>query len=409
MNPDEFSLRSRIRLLVFAFASLGAAPLVVFGLARPNEGSQPDALFFTAAILAYAMCALICCLLIENMVFNQLLLLHHKARSQGHGGIRDRRMPARMINMDRGLSDILLDEDFSRTVKLHVPPMFRPINDYTTEPYEHRLCTEAETMLKDMRSMAWSAEGAVDSIKQDIFRHFSHQLKSPMAVVRSHAQSARAAVNANAPASQILTSLKGIDDAALSVVNLVDQVLSMAHIDHAGRNGFTSQIVSMEQVATEVMNSRQALADDKDILIKVVATPDALVVAEPGLIQELLAIFVDNAIHYAKPGCDVEIVCKRTRSHVEVIVLDEGPGIPRHERANVLQAFYGMVGHDELGRPLYGNRRHRSLTGVVKSTHGLGLSLASSIVELHKGVLVLDDRPDGKHGLRVLCKFPLVQ
>jgi len=407
MNPTQASLRAQIRWVVFVTSALGALPLLLFGLARPHEDTRPDVLFAAAAALSYILSAVVCSVLIENLVFNQFNLLAHKAKSQSQSGIRDRRTPAKMINIDRGLAEIFLDEDFSRALKRYTPSAFRPIRDYSTEPIEHSLCVEAETMLKDLRSVAWSAEGAVDSIKQDIFRHFSHQLKSPMAVVRSHAQNVRSALNYDEPPEKVMASLDAIDESALSVVGLIDQVLSMAHIDHAGRNGFTAQSVNLQRVANLVMNSRQIKADDRDILIRVSIPSDVYIRAEPGLIQELLCIFVDNAIHYAKPGCDLEILAQRTRSHVELIVQDEGPGIPRHERANVLKAFYGTVGKDDMGRALYGNRRHRSLTDVSKSTHGLGLSLASSIVELHKGVLVLDDRPDGKPGLRVLCKLPL--
>ncbi len=405
MTPGSFSLRTRIRALVFVFGVVGAIPLGLFGILRPGEGTAPDALAFTFAFGLYGVLLLLLGLLIENLVFNQLGLLGYKARTQGQGGIRDQRTPAKHLNIDRGLADLFLDEDVTTALKRRVPPLFRPIRDYSTEPIEHPLSEEAQEMLGDLRSMAWSAEGAVHSIKQDIFRHFSHQLKSPMAVVRSHVLSAREAIETDQPKDASLSSLKKIDQAAQGVVGLVDQVLSMAHIDHAGKHGFPEVSVDIHEMTTSVIAMKQTLADDRDILLVNRTTPGVHLRGEANLLRELLSIFIDNAIFYGKEGCDVEVMALRHKSHIELIVQDEGPGIPRHERQNVLNPFYGTVGTDDLGRPLYGNRRHRSLSEVSKSTHGLGLSLAASIVELHKGILLLEDRPDGKNGLRVVCKF----
>ena len=74
---------------------------------------------------------------------------------------------------------------------------------------------------------------------------------------------------------------------------------------------------------------------------------------------------------------------------MEIVVDDDGPGIPKEKREDVFKAFYRL---DES--------RNKETGGV-----GLGLSIAKDVITSHGGTIELQDSPMG--GLRVLISIPL--
>src|SRR6185437_1766207 len=92
---------------------------------------------------------------------------------------------------------------------------------------------------------------------------------------------------------------------------------------------------------------------------------------------EALANLVDNAIKFAGPDSTVRIFLNRAAAGPQIIVQDDGPGIPASESQAVLQRFY----RSERGRRVTGS--------------GLGLSVVAAIVRLHRFSLQLEDADPG--------------
>jgi signal transduction histidine kinase len=103
-------------------------------------------------------------------------------------------------------------------------------------------------------------------------------------------------------------------------------------------------------------------------------------------LKRALRNLLDNAVKYGKSGT---VRIRRAPKAVEIVIDDEGPGIPEPELARVLEPFYRL---DES--------RSRETGGV-----GLGLAIAQSIVHTHGGTLSLSNRPEG--GLRVRLSLPV--
>jgi signal transduction histidine kinase len=107
---------------------------------------------------------------------------------------------------------------------------------------------------------------------------------------------------------------------------------------------------------------------------------------QPAALKRAIRNLLDNAVKYGKSGT---IAMHRVSQAIEIVVDDEGPGIPQHELTRVLEPFYRLE-----------ESRSRETGGV-----GLGLAIAQSIVEGHGGALTLSNRPEG--GLRATIALPL--
>ncbi|KDB02483.1 ATPase [Defluviimonas sp. 20V17] len=103
----------------------------------------------------------------------------------------------------------------------------------------------------------------------------------------------------------------------------------------------------------------------------------ARVMGEKGLLGQVLANLIENALRHTPAGSQIAVRLRRTLGAVVLEVADTGPGIPEEERENVLRRLYRL-------------ERSRTTPGS-----GLGLALVAVIAELHEARLELDDARPG--------------
>jgi len=104
------------------------------------------------------------------------------------------------------------------------------------------------------------------------------------------------------------------------------------------------------------------------------------------LIQRSINNLIDNSIKYAKK---IHVELSKKNNNIQMIVDDDGLGIPKNEYENVFKPFYKI----DKSR------------GGSKSSVGLGLSITSDIIKSHGGNILLEKSP--KNGLRVKIFLPL--
>jgi two-component system sensor histidine kinase KdpD len=112
------------------------------------------------------------------------------------------------------------------------------------------------------------------------------------------------------------------------------------------------------------------------------------VLADPALLERVLANLVDNAVTWSPPGVPVRVEAGAVAGRVDVRVVDRGPGIPLDARERVFQPFQ-RLGDSPNGM------------GV-----GLGLAVARGFVDAMGGELTIDDTPGG--GTTMTVSLPAV-
>ncbi len=102
--------------------------------------------------------------------------------------------------------------------------------------------------------------------------------------------------------------------------------------------------------------------------------------------RRMMHNLIDNALRYSK-HCEISL--RKTVNYCEVLVDDEGPGIPEEKREEMFRPFTRLD-----------TSRNLKTAGV-----GLGLTIARDIVQAHGGNISLESSPAG--GLRVVIRLPL--
>jgi signal transduction histidine kinase len=99
------------------------------------------------------------------------------------------------------------------------------------------------------------------------------------------------------------------------------------------------------------------------------------VFGDPGRLHQLLGNLLSNSIKFSPRGGRVQVVVDAVDRFARVQVMDEGPGVPESERAQLFERFYRLASSTEAGVP-----------GT-----GLGLAIAKSVAEAHEGFVDIVD------------------
>jgi two-component system sensor histidine kinase QseC len=208
----------------------------------------------------------------------------------------------------------------------------------------------------------------------------AHELRTPLAAVRAHAEVARAATDEKERQAALDSLLAGCDRAAHGI----DQLLTLARLD-PGDPREQSEACDLRAVARDTLAELAPAAVAKGLDVELMPGPPAVIRGSRGLLGILVRNIVDNAIRYSAGGT-IRVGVARDAGTVRLTVTDEGPGIPAAHRHALGDRFFRVPGTQEPGT-------------------GLGLSIVRRIAELHRANVEFRDSPSGR-GLSVVVEFP---
>jgi len=211
-------------------------------------------------------------------------------------------------------------------------------------------------------------------------RDTSHQLRTPLAVLKTQVQSA---LRGDVDPRQALLE---IQDTVERATVLANQMLSLAKVEQL-RQQSDSPVNDLAEVVRSVALELSALIADKDLDFEI-ATMAAPVRSHDWMLRELTRNLLHNAIRHDPPGgaLSVRVVCDA--NSVALTIADAGPGIPAELRARLFQPFS---------------------PGNARSGSGLGLAICHEIVRALGGTITLENRETHGHidGLDATVRLPL--
>lgn len=211
----------------------------------------------------------------------------------------------------------------------------------------------------------------------------AHEMRTPLAGLRAHAQLATRAGSPQELQDSLQSVMLGADRAA----HLVDQLLDLARIESlVDDSGVQLDDVFLSDLYQELMRDLGPRCQRRRQSVVARFEVPALR-GHAFALSLLLRNLISNAIHYTPEGGSVEVAALVQGAAVLLRVDDSGPGIAARERERAFERF------NRLGQ--------RTVDGV-----GLGLSIVLSVVELHSARIELLDSPLG--GLRVQVQFSAV-
>jgi PAS domain S-box-containing protein len=238
------------------------------------------------------------------------------------------------------------------------------------------------------RKQAEEALREADRHKDEFLATLAHELRNPLAPLRSGLEVLRRAIP---PEAVALRTLDVMDRQVDHLVRLVDDLLDIARIG-AGKVRFERQLVSMHAVLAASIEATQAAIDAKGHRLEVALPPeDCHVQGDADRLGQVFSNLLSNAAKYTPPGGRIWLELLPRPDHVLVRLSDTGVGIPKEQQSRVFELFSQVGDH----------QRH------AEGGLGIGLSLVHSLVELHGGSVHLESDGPGR-GSRFCVRLPRV-
>jgi signal transduction histidine kinase len=272
-------------------------------------------------------------------------------------------------------------------VAYYVTTRFNRIADTTTRIIETGNLTErliVDGQWDDLSKLSSLLNRMLEELElrvegiQSVSNSIAHDLRTPLSRFRA----------------SIETQLNGEAKAALleeldNILRIFNSLLRIARIE-AGKEPIIRNEVCLDDLLSDALELYEPVAADRGISMVVTAPTKGLTChADTDLLFQAIANILDNAVKFSPNQSTIKVTMKEDSAAVEIVLEDEGPGIPAELHSIALERF----GRLDASRSTPGS--------------GLGLPLAAAIVRRHGGGLLLGSKKDGRAGLTVTIRLPV--
>lgn len=212
-------------------------------------------------------------------------------------------------------------------------------------------------------------------LRREFLQNVSHELATPMTPVVGYLRLLLGEeLGELTPLQQ--KCLQSIQRSTTRLRNVVETLLDVSALE-AGRMHYYDRDYDLGKVVTKAVERIRAEGDTSRVELMVEPMPHLPASGDPDKIERAVVHVIDNAVKFTPRGGRVAIGCVANHDVLEVLVLDEGPGIEPDERERIMEPFVQVDGS--------ATRAHGGV--------GLGLAFARRVAEAMGGSISLESAP----------------
>jgi signal transduction histidine kinase len=218
-------------------------------------------------------------------------------------------------------------------------------------------------------------EAHLSRLKSDFVANVSHELKTPLALIRLFAETLELRrVPTEEKAHQYY---RVINKESQRLTQLINNILDFSRIE-AGRKEYRFAPANVGRIVSEVVEAYRFQIEQQGFALTVDVAPDLPDVdADSEALGQALLNLVNNAIKYSREVKSLSLSVRGVGDTVQIAVADRGIGVPKGEQKKIFEKFY---------------RGEASLVHETKGS-GLGLSLVEHIMDAHGGAVDIESAP----------------
>ena len=224
--------------------------------------------------------------------------------------------------------------------------------------------------LRDMTDALYTRIEAIERFAADV----AHELKNPLTSLRSAVETlplAKSDESRSRLLSVIQHDVKRLD-------RLISDISDASRLD-AEMQRHEAQPINLAKLLTTVVSVANERQDDGvTVTLNFEAgRPFAFtVLGNDSRLGQVIDNLIDNARSFSPAGGTVHVTCRRLKGEIEIVVDDDGPGVPEEAIERIFERFYTHRPHQAFGQ-----------------NSGLGLSISKHIIEAHGGRIWAENRP----------------
>jgi signal transduction histidine kinase len=213
--------------------------------------------------------------------------------------------------------------------------------------------------------------------------NIAHDLRSPLTRIINRMDAGLRTISRDDPSYALLE--KNIADLQ-GLVATFNSILKISELE-ANTEFRKFEAWDIRQIVDNLVELYEPYASEKKVKLVSAIDHPVMVQGEKNLLTQAFANLIDNAIKFTPEGGHVAVIAEEKDGRMEIVVADDGPGIPEEFRDKVFEKFFRL----EQSRNTKGN--------------GLGLSLVAAVARIHSATVRLEDNHPG---LQVVISFPRV-
>ena len=221
--------------------------------------------------------------------------------------------------------------------------------------------------------------GALIRQVRQVSTDIAHDMRTPLTRHRQRIERLKLSVQSD---PVLLPEIQGLDNDVAEILRTFDALLQLSEIEV----GATARlgIEDLGEVATRVAEAYRPEIEDSGRKLVLTAETAPLVIDE-ALVAQAIANLLDNALRHTPPGSTIGVKVFPGKEGAELVVQDNGPGVPHNQREAVLRPFVRL-------------QPSRQTPGS-----GLGLSIVAAIARHHGASIAMED---AQPGFRLRLGFP---
>lgn len=242
----------------------------------------------------------------------------------------------------------------------------------------HRI--DAPATQDELGRLAATLNGMLDRLQRSFqeMQRFtadaSHELRTPLSIIRTEAELALAKPLGDDEKQELLGNIL---EECQRLTWITDQLLALCRED-TGMAPANREQVDLAGLANQVAETMRPIAEGKQQSLVCAAREPAIVTGDPVRLRHVIYNLVDNGLKYSPAGGRIELSVRPNGRYVQLVVADNGMGIPIEHLPHVFERFYRVD-----------KARSRAEGGA-----GLGLSIVESIVTAHGGEVTVQSKPN---------------
>lgn len=229
----------------------------------------------------------------------------------------------------------------------------------------------------------------INDAKLRFFTNISHEFRTPLTLITGPLQQLLADYKGS---SVVYKKLLVIESNANHLLQLINRLMDFRKLEH-NKYALETAEGNLVKFLKEIFfsfsefakgNGYQYTFDTED--------EEILVYYDRPKLEQVFYNLISNAFKYTPAGGEIRIVVKKETESVVIDIMDSGPGIPKKYQDKVFERFFEI--------PAYVKANPSQNTGT-----GIGLSIAKSIIDLHKGEISVLSSDNGGSTFRIALKL----
>ncbi len=214
-----------------------------------------------------------------------------------------------------------------------------------------------------------------ESLKDEFISSASHELKTPVTTIKVYSQMLEDFFDKEGN-DRPLKFLKKVNTQVVKLTKLINNLVDLTKIQGDVYEYQYSYFDFNKLIAEEV---KKAQYETSQQVIRLEGFAEKQVFGDRERIRQVISNLLDNAVKFSPEADSVEVLVSETGTELSVSVIDHGIGIEENQRTKIFNRFYRVY-----------NRTANTFPGL-----GLGLYIASQIVQQHGGEIQVDSTGDG--------------